>query len=115
MPIPLDVVELACHLREVTHRGRNGTPRPRSWQWVSDELRRRKKGIYAAADLARAVAAIPVQMHPRAGLRSEEMKRIEESWRRGWAENFPGEKYPGLLEAQRRIASRSQIPWKDPK
>ena len=32
----------------------------------------------------------------------------EASWRAGWAEEFPGEPYPGMLDAQRRIRDKLQ-------
>ena len=48
-----------------------------------------------------AVRALPPDAHPAAGPTAAQYDALEASWRAGWAEEHPGEPWPGVRAAQR--------------
>lgn len=103
--LPREAAELARELRR-QRRTRSGL-RFRPWPQVADELERQGFGRWDAVDLADAVSRLPLEGHALAPRSAAELARLEEGWRQGWAEEFPGEDWPGLAEAQRRIRAKA--------
>lgn len=107
--IPLEALQLALELRTQKRRTRSGLKnvpavmRPRPWPEVADELARQGYGRHDPRELAEAVGRLPLDAHPEAPAPAAELEALEQSWRAGWAEEFPGEEWPGLSEARRRI------------
>jgi hypothetical protein len=93
--------ELARELRQ-RRRTRAGR-RWRPWKEIAGELERQGHGRHAPDDVRDAVARLPLETHPAAPAPAEDLERLEAGWREGWAEEFPGEAWPGLDEARRRI------------
>jgi hypothetical protein len=102
--VPRDVAERARDLRH-PRRTRAGL-RNKSWKQISDELRAEGKGHWQGEDLADAVNHLPLESHPDAP-NPEEYSKLEQGWRDGFAEEFPGEKWPGLEEARRRMREKA--------
>lgn len=44
-------------------------------------------------------------------LSDAELLELDRGWREGWAQEFPGEPYPGLVEARRRIREKLPQLW----
>lgn len=104
-PIPRAAAELARELR-APRRTRSGR-RSRPWPEVLDELRRRGYGRVDLVELQHAVSGLPLEGHALAGVNAAELEQLERGWRDGWAEEFPGEPWPGLEDARRRIRARA--------
>lgn len=108
-PIPPQALEVARELREQKRRTRSGlnnvpaVKRRRPWPEIADELARQGYGRHDPRELAEAVGRMPLETHPEAPAPAAELERLEASWRAGWAEEFPGEPWPGVSEARRRI------------
>lgn len=105
-PVPEHVARVARELR-VARQTRSGK-RAKPWNEIADELERRGLGRFKPADLSQAVEAhLAIDAHPLAPLPKGEQARIERTWRDGWAEEFPGEPWPGLEVAQKRLRDRA--------
>jgi hypothetical protein len=107
--ISLEAARLALELRTQKRRTRSGlknvpaVARFRPWPEVADELARQGYGRHNPRDVADAAGRLPLETHPEAPTPAAELEALEGSWRKGWAEEFPGEPWPGLSEARRRI------------
>jgi hypothetical protein len=99
--VPTLAARAALELRAVKRRTRSGL-RFTPWRQIAEELARRGLGRYLPSDVADAVRALPVELHPEAGLPPGALTVMEEGWRRGWALEHPSEPFPGMREAQRR-------------
>jgi hypothetical protein len=104
--IPRNVAERARELRQKrrTRSGLKGVraiERWKPWAQVRHELAAEGLGSWPADDLAEAVQLLPLSKpnEPTA----QEHAQVERSWREGWAADFPGEPWPGLDEARRRL------------
>ena len=105
-PVPAAVARQARYLRQA-RRTRSGM-RARPWSEIADELARQGYGRWQPADLSQAVEAhLAIDAHPLAPLPKREQSRIEQTWRDGWAAEFPGEPWPGLEAAQRKLRDRA--------
>jgi hypothetical protein len=109
---PHPVVLLAAKLRaeQVTRRTIDGRVyhRPRPWGEIRDELARLGFGLFDERVLASAVELVAGGADSRKAqaLSDAELLDLDNSWREGWFEHFPGEPYPGLVEARRRIRAK---------
>lgn len=109
--ISREAAQLALELR-TKRRGRSGlknveaVKRWRPWTEIADELARQGHGRHDPRELADAVGRLPLEEHPEAPAPRLELERLEASWRQGWAEEFPGEEWPGLDVARRRIREK---------
>lgn len=107
--ISLQAAELARELRAEKRRTRSGLKnvpavrRARPWSDIAAELARQGHGRHSPTAIAEAVGRLPLETHPEAPAPAAELEALEGSWRAGWAEEFPGEEWPGLSEARRRI------------
>lgn len=107
--ISREAAALALELRTQKRRTRSGLKnvravlRFRPWPEVADELARQGYGRHNPRDLADAVGRLELEAHPEARTSPEDLERLEASWRAGWDEEFPGEPWPGVSEARRRI------------
>jgi hypothetical protein len=104
--IPLNVAERARQLREKrrTRSGLKGVPallRWKPWAQVRHELAAEGLGSWPADDLADAVQRLPLAHRDQPT--DQEQTQVDRSWREGWAADFPGEPWPGLDEARRRL------------
>jgi hypothetical protein len=81
--------------------------RERPWQQIADMLRLEGLGKHTPMDVADAVAGLPLEDHHLAPVSDATATALEESWRQGWAEEFPAEPWPGLPTARRRL--REQV------
>ena len=107
--IPAAALELALRVRAQKRRRGNGTIGPPSWDHVARELARAGYGRlvpYNATDVAAACATVPIELHPAAPPPEEQLRAVDDSWREGWREEFPGEPWPGRAEAIRRLRER---------
>jgi hypothetical protein len=110
-PVPIEAAQLARELRQKRRR-RSGLKnnaavgRWRPWPEIADEVARQGLGRFAPADLAEAVAGMPLEGHELAPRSAGELEQLEAGWRAGWDEEFPGEPWPGRFEAQRRIRAK---------
>ena len=91
-----------------TNSGQRATP----WEQIVDELVAMGRPKYSTLDLQDAVSRIPIEDHPDAPKSAAEMSALEAGWRKGWAEEFPGEAWPGLDEARKRIRAKNLPPRK---
>jgi len=109
--IPREVAERAreLHQRRRTNAGRRFKP----WAQVADEIRAEGLGKWPPADLADAVRRLPIEGHELAP-NPAEYSKLEKGWREGWAAEFPGEDWPGLEEARRRIRQKNTEAAKAP-
>lgn len=103
--IPLSATLAAKQLRGIRRRTRSGV-RPMPWEDIAAELERRGLGRFDPSDLAMAVARLPADVDELAGPSGDEMASMVDSWIDGWAEEFPGEPWPGLDEARERIRAK---------
>ncbi len=103
--VPREVAERARELRQPRRTGSGVRDKP--WRQVADELRAEDRGNWQPEDLADAVNRLPIESHPLAP-NPAEYSKVEASWRQGFAEEFPGEEWPGLEEAKRRIREKFQ-------
>ena len=114
MPIPLEAAQLARELR-TKRRTRSelhnvrAVDRFRPWAEIADEVARQGLGRFNPRDLAEAVGLLPLEQHQEAPRSAQEIAQLEAGWRQGWAEEFPGETWPGLGEAQRRIRGKNGL------
>lgn len=93
---------VAARARQLRHKRRTGAGlRWKSWAQIRHELAAEGLGAWPADDLADAVNRLPLA-HP-AQPTDQEQTQIDRSWREGWAADFPGEPWPGLAEARRRL------------
>lgn len=104
MKIPDAAARRAGELR-ASRRTRSGL-RMRPWREIADILELEGHGSFAPDALADAVAGLPLEEHPLAATSPELWRAHEASWRRGFDEEFPGEPWPGLAEARRRIREK---------
>ncbi len=111
-PIPPPAAELARELR-TKRRTRSelnnvrAVERFRPWTQIADEVARQGLGRFDPSDLAEAVGRLPMEGHQQAPRSAQELAQLEGGWREGWAEEFPGEPWPGLADAQRRIRAKA--------
>lgn len=105
MTVPLKVARVARELR--TPRRTASGLRERPWVEIADEVLRQGLGKYDPGEIADAVAALGVEEHPLHHRSPEELARLEQSFRDGWAADFPDEPWPGLDEARRRLRERA--------
>jgi hypothetical protein len=110
-----EAAELARELRRRRRtrtglKGVRATMRWRPWPEIADELARQGHGRHAPQDVADAVARLPLEGHELAPPPAAELAQLEEGWRAGWLEEFPGEPWPGRAEAQRRIRAKNFPP-----
>jgi len=103
--VPLEVALAAREMR-TRRRTRSGS-RWRPWPQIADEIARLGLGRFDPVDLGHAVARLPIEAHPAAPPPAAELARVTESFRRGWAEEFPGVAWPGLEEARRQLRARA--------
>jgi hypothetical protein len=96
-PVTMAAAELARELRH-PRRTRAGI-RPKSWEQIADELVLAGHPPYHPDDLRDAVPLVPLQSDAEAA----ERERVTESFRAAWEEEFPGEEWPGLEAATRRL------------
>ena len=107
--ISAQAAQLALEFRTQKRRTRSGLKnvpavrRFRPWPEVADELARQGFGRHNPRELADVVGRLAVAAHPEAPASHDDLERLEVSWRAGWDEEFPGEPWPGVLEARRRI------------
>lgn len=106
--ISREAAELARELRQKRRtraelKNVRSVERFRPWQEIADELARQGHGRHSARAVAEAVGSLPIEGHQLAPAPAAELERLEASWRQGWAEEFPGEPWPGLEDARRRI------------
>ncbi len=111
-PIPAAAAELARELRQKRRRRAGlknvrAVGRWRPWPEIADEVARQGLGRFDPQDLADAVARLPLEGHELAPRSPAELERLEAGWRQGWAQEFPGEEWPGLAEAQRRMRAKA--------
>ncbi|HXD98235.1 MAG TPA: hypothetical protein VN646_16925 [Candidatus Acidoferrum sp.] len=107
--IPSEAVELAREMRLRMGTRANGQTLPPSWETVAAELARLGHGRlmpFDAEKLAAACAEAPLETHPLAPPDPERQRELERTWREGWAEEFPGEPWPGFDEARIRLRAR---------
>jgi hypothetical protein len=100
-PVTPAAAALARDLRR-PRRTRSGL-RLKPWDQIADELVLAGHAKYSSADLQDAVSRLPAETHPLAPPSAAEHSALEQSWRAGWAAEFPAEPWPGLEEARRRI------------
>lgn len=111
-PIPQEAAQLARELR-TKRRTRSelnnvrAVERFRPWAEIADEVARQGLGRFDPRDLAEAVGRLPLEGHQAAPRSAQELAQLEAGWRDGWAQEFPGEPWPGLAEAQRRIRAKA--------
>lgn len=98
--VPPNVAARARQLRQ-KRRTRQPGLRWKGWAQVRAELAAEGLGSWPADQLADAVARLPLA-HPNQPT-DQEHAQVERSWREGWAADFPGEPWPGLAEARRRL------------
>lgn len=101
MPVDLEDARYARD-RRLNQRCINGVTRPTPWTQIADELVASGRPKYSTLNLQDAVSRLPLEDHPDAPAPAEQAK-VDGSWRQGWAEEFPGEPWPGTEEAKRRI------------
>jgi hypothetical protein len=104
--IPRNVAERARQLRQKRRtrtglKGVRAVERWKPWAQVRAELAAEGLGSWPAEQLVDAVARLPLA-HPNEPT-AQEHDQVERSWRDGWAADFPGEPWPGLAEARRRL------------
>jgi len=110
--VPREAAQLARELRRKRRR-RSGLKhvraleRWRPWTEIAQELERQGFGRFSAEDVAQAVAALPLEAHPEGPRSAQELAQLEAGFRDGWAQEFPGEPWPGLAEARRRIRAKA--------
>jgi hypothetical protein len=100
-PVTRAAAELA---RELRHARKN-----MPWREIVDELARLGHGRVAPGELAEAVWALPAATHPLAPPTDEAIARLERCWRIGWQYEFPGQPWPGLIEAKRLIHAKIRV------
>jgi hypothetical protein len=69
-------------------------------------LRLEGYGKHTPVDVADAVAGLPLEDHHLAPVSTATATALEESWRQGWAEEFPTQPWPGLADARRRLREK---------
>ena len=89
----------------VPRRTRSGL-RNRPWATIAHMLKLEGLGRWSAADLARAVASLPLGGHALAPAPRATQVRLEQSWREAWQHEFPDQPWPGLGEAQRHLRAK---------
>lgn len=107
MRVPAPIATRARELR--TQRRTRSGARWRPWSEIADELERQGHGRFDPTEIARAVLALPADRHPDAPMLEWDAQTIEHSFRAAWADEFPGEPWPGLAEAQRRFRDRHMM------
>lgn len=105
--VPPNVAGRARELRTL-RRTRSGR-RWRPWQEIADQLALEGLGRWSPADLSQAADTLPADEHPLAPMSDDVAAELEQGWRDGWNQCFPGEAWPGLEEAQRRIREAQGI------
>ena len=105
--LTLEAAKRARELR-LPRRTRSGS-RERPWQQIADTLRLEGFGKHTPLDVADAVAGLPLEEHHLAPPSADVAAALERSWREGWAAEFPGEAWPGLEPAQKRLRAKQVL------
>ena len=92
--------------RRIQKRRTNAGTRPTPWHQIGAELVANGRPKYSTPDLQDAVNRLPIEDHSDASAPAEQAK-VSGSWQQGWAEEFPGEPWPGADEAKRRIREKN--------
>jgi hypothetical protein len=110
MIVALEDARYARDRRAQKRRTNSGYDRPIPWDQIIDELMTRGRPEYSALDLQDAVSRLPLEDHPDAPTPAAAMSKIEAGFRTAWSEEFPGQPWPGLHEAQRKIREKNFQP-----